>query len=120
HEVTIICDDIRQETGKKISLMGVYDDALVVKELPARLLKICIFQSWAESDLKASETVRLNIVGNAIVAPINLECGMEPEHFDAAATKAQILVALAPFDIVRAGEIEFITYLHSSNEPAHR
>jgi hypothetical protein len=31
HEVTIICDDIRQETGKKISLMGVYDDALVVK-----------------------------------------------------------------------------------------
>jgi hypothetical protein len=120
HEITIICDDIRQESGRKISLMGMYDEAVVVKQIPVRLAKICIFQRWADSNLKPGEKVRLEVVGNAIPGPVAIECQADPEHFSRAATKAQILVALAPFDILKGGEIEFLTYLPDSEEVAHR
>lgn len=120
HEVTIICDDIRQESGRKVSLMGIYDDAIVVKQIPVRLAKICLFQRWAESNLRAGEKVRLEIAGNAIPSQVSVGLEADKEHFNAEATKAQLLIALAPLDIVRAGEIEFRTYLNGSDEPAHR
>jgi hypothetical protein len=39
---TIFCDDIRQEMGNKQSLMGVYQSDLLVPNIPATLLKLCI------------------------------------------------------------------------------
>src|ERR1700736_4688449 len=120
HEITIICDDIRQETGQKISLMGIYDDSLVVKLLPARLPKLCFFQRWAESNLKPNDEIRLQISGSALISSIPMLCKIQAAHFNPEATKAQILLAIAPLDLARAGEIEFLTYLSDSDEPSHR
>jgi NAD-dependent DNA ligase len=120
HEVTIICDDIRQETGRKLSLMGIYDDAVVVKQVPVRLAKVCLFQRWAEANLRPGERVRVEIAGDAISQQVSVYCETDKAHFNPASTKAQLMIALAPFDIIRAGGIEFRTYLSGSDEPAHR
>lgn len=42
HVETIFCDDIRQEIGGKLSLMGIYSGALFVPAFPATLPKLCL------------------------------------------------------------------------------
>jgi len=39
---TIFCDDIRQEAGGKLSLMGVYSGVMFVPDFPIILPKLCI------------------------------------------------------------------------------
>ena len=38
---TILCDDVRNETRNKFSLMGVYTQNVVFQKLPAILPKLC-------------------------------------------------------------------------------
>lgn len=38
---TIVCDDIRQELGNKMSIMGVYGPALVVPGFPVLMPRLC-------------------------------------------------------------------------------
>jgi len=120
HEITIICDDIRREIGNKISLMGLYDDAIVIKQAPARLSKLCVFQRWMESNLGREDTIRFQVSGTALVSPVYASCKPEPAHFDPRATKAQLILVFAPFDIVRPGYVEFVTFLKESDEPSYR
>jgi hypothetical protein len=120
HEITIVCDDIRRETGNKISLMGLYDDAIVHKEFPASLAKLCIFQRWIDTSLKKTDIIRLELIGGPLQEPISAECRLDPEHYSPAATKLQVTVALAPFFILKPGEIELVTYFAGSDEVAHR
>jgi hypothetical protein len=42
HVETIFCDDIRQEIGGKLSLIGIYSGALFVPAFPATLPKLCL------------------------------------------------------------------------------
>ena len=42
HLQTLFCDDIRHETSGKLTLVGVYSDALIVPELPATLPRLCL------------------------------------------------------------------------------
>lgn len=39
----IFCDDIRQEVGEKVSMMGCYQGELLVEAMPAMLAKLCVF-----------------------------------------------------------------------------
>jgi len=99
--------------------MGMYDEAVVVKQIPVRLAKICISAvGGIQSETRRQNS--LEVVGSAIPGPVAIECQADPEHFSGAATKAQILLALAPFDILKGGEIEFVTYLPDSDEVAYR
>ena len=41
HEITLIADDIREEKGNKISLIGIYGDDIICESLPAMLSKLC-------------------------------------------------------------------------------
>jgi len=38
----VFCDDVRQEIGNKISLIGCYTDELIVDRLPASLPKLAV------------------------------------------------------------------------------
>lgn len=50
-EYAIVCDDIRQETGNKISVMGVYmSDKLATQGVPFRLAKLSFLQKWMNGD----------------------------------------------------------------------
>ena len=42
HLQTLFCDDIRHETSGKLTLVGVYSDALIVPELPVTLPRLCL------------------------------------------------------------------------------
>lgn len=39
------CDDVRQEAGNKLSLMGIYGTNLVVQSFPTTLIKLCCVMS---------------------------------------------------------------------------
>jgi hypothetical protein len=59
---TILCDDIRQEIGNKISLMGIYGRDIVVPQIPFVFPKLCLFLMAKEvpceiNDLKIIITV---------------------------------------------------------------
>ncbi len=41
HLNVVYCDDVRQETGNKLSLMGLYQADLVVPAMPTKLPKLC-------------------------------------------------------------------------------
>jgi hypothetical protein len=43
HVETVFCDDIRQEVGGKLSLIGVYSGGLLVSAFPVTLPKLCLF-----------------------------------------------------------------------------
>lgn len=42
HVEVIYCDDVRQEVGHKISLMGIYGSDLVVNGFPTTVHKLCL------------------------------------------------------------------------------
>jgi hypothetical protein len=50
HEFTLLCDDIRQETGGKTSLMGLYDHHIVAPQVPAVLPKVCFYTRFSRMD----------------------------------------------------------------------
>jgi hypothetical protein len=117
HEFTIICDDIRQEVGRKVSIMGIYDVAIIVKKVPTRLPKLCMFQRWIGSD--QPERVRVEVRGSALSSGLMAEAERDREHYDPSATRANLSIALAPLDIANTGEIEFVTHLSEHGEPPH-
>lgn len=43
---SIFCDDIRQESGNKFSLMGIYNKDIQIKQLPAKKPSLFFFQNW--------------------------------------------------------------------------
>ena len=50
HEFTMLCDDIRQELGGKVSLMGLYDHHIAVAQIPYVLPKICFYTRFSNLD----------------------------------------------------------------------
>ena len=38
---TVVCDDVRQEVGHKISMMGVYENAIFLESFPAVVPRLC-------------------------------------------------------------------------------
>ncbi len=117
HDLTIICDDIRQEVGRKVSLIGIYDEAVIVAKVPARLSKLCVYQRWIGTD--QPRTFRLEVKGSAITTTFIAVGQRDEEHYNPAVTRAQLTVAFSPFDILTAGECQFITYLDDSGTPSH-
>jgi hypothetical protein len=45
-EYAIICDDIREETGNKLSLIGMYQREIFVPKFPFPFPKLCFFLSY--------------------------------------------------------------------------
>jgi hypothetical protein len=117
HVLTIICDDIRLELGRKISLMGIYDEAIVFKRVPARIAKLCMFQRW--DGWNQPEKVRIQIRGTALSGIFSAEGGREKDHFNPDIKRARVMIAFAPFDVVDVGDVEFLTYFGDIEQPAY-
>jgi len=114
HDLTIICDDIRQEVGRKLSFMGIYDEAIIFKRLPARVPKICMFQRWIGSDLP--EIVKIELTGQSVTGTFVAE--VRPTSVAHESKRANLLVAFAPIDFVDVGTIELRTYFDGSDKPS--
>jgi len=119
HEVTIISDDVRVEAGKKLTLVGIYDQAILFPGLPSRLLKLSFFQRWL--DTTGIEKVVLEIRGSALgEATIRME-GRPTETIPKNEQERPVRIALTfgPIDFVRSGDIEFRTFFNESLQPSH-
>ena len=48
YRCVLICEDIRQETGGRVSLMGILGSKLFVQEFPLMFPKFCLFVEWGQ------------------------------------------------------------------------
>lgn len=72
-EYSIICDDIRQEIGNKLTFVGTYQDQIIVSQLPCTLPKLCFFVQY--EDIMAGDKFSLELTGPSnkmIDKPINI------------------------------------------------
>lgn len=82
YKCVLFCEDIRQEVGGRVSLMGVLGSKLLVQGFPLGFPKLCLFIEWGEITGKVNVT--LNIVPPAGVeipkvrpsAPIQGQAGL--------------------------------------------
>ncbi|MGO9603653.1 MAG: hypothetical protein ACLQAT_09695 [Candidatus Binataceae bacterium] len=126
-EVSIICDDIRTEEGHKLSLMGIYDEALLLAQIPGKLLKLSLYQRWR--DVPRGATVKVELRGNALPGPSRLEAkadtpakGKEANEDAAAETPTMgvsLLIGFGPLDIIAEGYLEFVTFWEGGSSPSH-
>lgn len=55
---TLLCDDVRQETGGKISLLGIFDN-LYAQNFPALHPRLVIINEWSEGSGEFGTTLRI-------------------------------------------------------------
>lgn len=105
------CDDIRQEVGNKLSLIGCYGSELLVEKLPAILPKLCV-QAHLSTPLDQPferATLRAYINGDILaelefpVAAVNAR----PRADDPTATRMNFtaIMALSPFIFDKEGVV---------------
>ncbi len=114
---TIFCDDIRHEIGGKISLIGIYQSEIIVREFPITLPKLCMIitinekissdgqrrvKVFFEPDdpLDKNETVLLDVDYNVPEDAIK----EEPEEFIMRTNRIELVAA--PFKLERSGKIK--------------
>lgn len=64
---SIFCDDIRQEIGNKMSLMGIYNGELHVATLPAVLSKLCVAIFCATSIENPFQSLSIKVTSDNVV-----------------------------------------------------
>lgn len=116
HEVTIISDDCRVEVGNKVSLMGIYDEAIVFRTLPIRLLKLAFYQRWSEvvGIRKVTIMVRGSAIGN-----LELRAEAKPVSSLKKTERARVMATIGPLDFLSEGILDFQTFFNDDSEPRH-
>lgn len=111
HVEVIYCDDVRQEAGNKLSLMGIYTGMMYVTKMPVTLPKLCVFVNVATPANLPFEQLRVYITrGDETIfdtgeivseGVINLQNGdpQDDEPDELRTLMANIIVELAPFQI---------------------
>jgi hypothetical protein len=110
--VAQFCDDVRQEVGNKLSLMGCYAGELLVEQMPAVLGKLCVQVKVSTPRDKPFERLSVRAVFNEDVIGLlelpleeanrQLALAVEPET-----VRMQIgaIMTFSPFLIEREGVI---------------
>jgi hypothetical protein len=60
YKYVLFCEDIRQELGGKVSLMGVLGSKLLTQQFPFGFPKLCLFIEW--EDLIGKADIAVNII----------------------------------------------------------
>ena len=110
----MICDDIRREINRKVTLVGVYQDVIGVPTLPFTLPQLCILTKWDTS--KASiKNFEMKIIqpDKKVIGPIIAELGSSLED----KKRTFIQVGITPFQIPAAGKCEIVTKI---NKKTHK
>ena len=111
---TILCDDIRSETGNKFSLMGIYGSNIVIKKFPAVLPKLClgIMIEGAKVDFQECN--------------VTLKCPeVEPTHLKLSLSKENhvglniaLFVTIVPFRVKATGPAKFEVRFDKNKRPS--
>jgi hypothetical protein len=115
---TILCDDIRQEMGNKISLMGIYGKEVIIPDIPFVFPKLCIWLMAKEVQLEIRD-LRV-IVTTPQCDPIILDLPA-PTH-KKIPQDIQIGIAIAPINVNGEGEAKIEIFQKEELKPfiSHR
>ena len=100
---TILCDDVRQEVGGKMSIMGIYSKDIVVNKVPAILPSInlvVMFEDIKENFEKLFLTIvipKSDPIKVSYPAPPGLEKGKD----------VNLVLGLSPFKLNDTGKAKF-------------
>lgn len=111
---TIICDDVRNEVGSKMSLMGVYGKDIVINQTPA-VLPSLYFVIMLENVQVVFKELYINLymptetnpISVNYPAPTNIEKGRD----------INLVIGLAPFKINSAGDCRFDLAIKKDADP---
>lgn len=109
----IICDDIRQEIGNKMSYMGIYKSKIIIPQEPFTFPKLCFAITY--KDIKASDSFSINLynpegkkIGDGIKA------GPSPEPYKGY-KKLEMMGIFSPLNINKAGK--YILKIKFNDDP---
>ncbi|HOQ43538.1 MAG TPA: hypothetical protein PK178_15360 [Smithellaceae bacterium] len=110
---TILCDDIRQEIGNKISLMGIYSKEIVVPSIPFVFPRLCLWLTAKDikreiADLKVVVTTPQNEpITNDLPAPPHQEVPQD----------IQMGITIAPIKVNGEGEAKIEIFQKTESKP---
>jgi hypothetical protein len=108
HEVTLFCDDIREELNGKVSLIGLYArDIIIHKDLPIKLSKLCFFTSVSEGsgEFDVSHTLINPDKKNILNEKIKQNIFLSPEQ------PGYIVLNVVPVHIEKKGQYVYKIYI---------
>lgn len=88
---TIYCDDIRQEIGGKLSLMGVYNGVMYVQQFPVTLPKFWVVATFVTSKDEAPKSLKFRVFKNN--EPL-ADLDATPEHLQQLAAAREPVVPM--------------------------
>lgn len=111
----IYCDDIRNEIGNKLTLVGVYQGALVASPIPALLPKLCVVLTLHTPKERMFEQV--SVVGTyddqeAFRMELSKEeldsitADLPPPSADTKSYEMTLMATLTPFQIETTGTLK--------------
>lgn len=108
----LICDDVREESGNKISIMGLFDQVILVKNPITTLPQLCFFT------ILENVHVKLEKVVFTIINPENKKISftLEIKNEKKSRKNHRIIVKLAPFQIAGFGEYRIILSLPDTKD----
>ena len=108
HINTIVCDDIRQESNDKLSLMGIYQKNIIVDNIPTILPTLCFMFTF--DDVKTNLSgLKIEIKQSKNVITL-LELDNFPENPDSIET-VRLLAKITPFRINKEEKV-VIQFMH--------
>lgn len=115
-EVTY-CDDIRQEVGGKISLMGIYTGDMYVTGMPLLLPKLCIAINVVTSIDNPIQSLKINIFKEGVTEPMlstgEIVVPELPRDDNSVWQVAHLMFALSPFQIDEETKLRVIAETES-------
>ncbi len=103
YKCVLFCEDIRQEVGGRVSLMGILGNKLLVQDFPLVFPKLCLFIEWGV--VKENLNVTLNII-----PPDGVQLSSAHPTANIAAQQGVIsrsMIVLTNFAFPKAGEYIF-------------
>lgn len=109
----IICDDIRQEVGNKISLIGIYPKDIFVTKLPFTLPKLCFAINY--DYIKGGDTFSIDLSGPNTKRLGEIIKGGTPEQIKDYA-RFQIHAVFSPLIVEKEGDYKLTVIVNNDKK----
>ncbi|OIP29181.1 hypothetical protein AUK22_03415 [bacterium CG2_30_54_10] len=103
YRCVLFCEDIRQETGGRVSLMGVLGSRLFVQEFPLKFPKFCLFVEWGEITGKFQISLKIKAPDGVNMGSLNPTAIIQGQP----GLIARSMIVLNPFEFITAGNYVF-------------
>jgi hypothetical protein len=112
--ISILCDDVREEKGNKISLMGIYFHKMIVSRIPMALPKLCLcvmLEGVKVDSIDCNVTVKSPKAEDVVIR-------FQPEEKPVMGGTFNLYLALSPFAIKDTGDASFEVRFGKGKKPS--